>query len=104
MAVELVLVTMAFDAAAGCDDALRRLLARYVVLARGDAGCRNIDLVASATRPDRYLVIEKWQTPEAQRRHFDSPAMVELAEACRGLLSSPPQIDLHEPISAHDLH
>jgi hypothetical protein len=29
--------------------------------------------------------------------------MVEMAESCRGLLSRPPEIDLFEGISAHDL-
>jgi hypothetical protein len=28
--------------------------------------------------------------------------MVEMAEACRGLLVAPPTIDLLEPITAHD--
>jgi hypothetical protein len=30
--------------------------------------------------------------------------MVEMAQACSGLLSSPPDIDLLEGISAHDLN
>jgi hypothetical protein len=30
--------------------------------------------------------------------------MVTMAEGCKGLLASPPQIDLLDPISAHDLH
>jgi hypothetical protein len=29
--------------------------------------------------------------------------MVEMAESCRGLLSAPPDIDLFDGISAHDL-
>lgn len=56
------------------------------------------------TTPGRLVVIEKWATPAAQRAHFDSAAMVEMAEACRGLLAEPPDIDLLEAISAHDLH
>lgn len=101
--VELVVVTLAFEATPASDEPLRRLLAKYVVLARDEPGCRNIDLVASATSPERYLVIEKWESADHQRAHFDSPVMVELAESCRGLLAGPPVIDLHDPISAHDL-
>ncbi len=99
--VELVVVTMQLDAAD--DDRLRPLLARYVVLSREEPGCRNVDLLASATQPNRYLVIQKWESPEAQRGHFDSPLMVGFAQDCRGLLAAPPQIDLHDAISAHDL-
>ena len=99
--VELTIVTMAFD---GTDvDQLQSVLAKYVVLSRGHDGCRNIDLCASATKPGRFVIVEKWETPDAQRVHFDSADMVEMARACEGLLASPPQIDLLEPISAHDL-
>jgi quinol monooxygenase YgiN len=79
------------------------VLAKYVVVSRGAPGCRNIDLCASATSDSRYLVIEKWESLEAQRAHFDSAEMVEMAESCRGLLSAAPDIDLFEGISAHDL-
>jgi quinol monooxygenase YgiN len=99
--VEVNVVTMAFQASDA--DRLLGVLAKYVVVSRGAPGCRNIDLCASATREGRYLVIEKWQSHEAQRAHFDSPEMVELAEACRGLVSAPPEIDLFDGISAHDL-
>ena len=97
----MVVVTMTFDAAD--DDRLRPLLAKYVVMARDEPGCLNIDLLASATTPSRYVVVAKWDSPEAQRAHFDAPVMVELAEGCRGILRRPPQIDLLDPISAHDL-
>jgi quinol monooxygenase YgiN len=84
-------------------DRLLGVLAKYVVVSRGAPGCRNIDLCGSATSDGHYLVIEKWESPEAQRAHFDSPEMVEMAESCRGLLSAAPDIDLFEGISAHDL-
>ena len=99
--VELTLVTLTFDAS---DPAgLLAVLAKYVVVSRGHTGCRNIDLAASATRPGRYVIIEKWDSPASQQAHFDSPDMVEMAQACNGLLTSAPQIDLLEGISAHDL-
>ena len=99
--VELTIVTMVFDASDPA--ALQSVLARYVVLSRGHPGCRNIDLALSGTRPDRFVVVQKWETPDHQRAHFDSPDMVEMARACEGLLARPPEIDLLEPISAHDL-
>jgi quinol monooxygenase YgiN len=91
---------MVFDAT----DAARLagVLSRYVVLSRGQPGCRNIDLCASVTRPGRYVVIQKWSSPETQRAHFDSAEMVEMAESCAGLLAAPPDIDLLDAVSAHD--
>ncbi len=99
--VELTLVTMVFTASDPA--ALVSVLAKYVVLSRGHPGCRNIDLCVSATAPSRFLIVQKWADPASQRAHFDSAEMVEMAEACRGLLAHPPQIDLYDPISAHDL-
>lgn len=99
--VELVMVTMTFDASD--PGRLQSVLARYVVLSRGHEGCRNIDLALSATTPDRFVIVQKWESPATQRAHFDSPDMVEMARACDGLLASPPRVDLLEPISAHDL-
>jgi len=99
--VETTLVTMAFDATD--PDGLLAVLSKYVVLTRGQPGCRNVDLCLSVTRPDRVVIVQKWANPEDQRRHFDSAEMVEMAQACAGLLASPPQIDLLEGISAHDL-
>jgi quinol monooxygenase YgiN len=99
--VELTIVTLRFQAADPA--ALLAVLSKYVVLARMEPGCRNIDLCASVTRPGTYLVIEKWESPDTQRRHFDSPVMVEMARACNGLLTAPPDIDLWDGPSAHDL-
>jgi quinol monooxygenase YgiN len=99
--VELTIVTMAFDASD--PDALLGVLAKYVVLTRGHVGCRNVDLAASATRPGRYVIVQKWDSPAAQQAHFDSDDMVEMATACRPLLARPPSIDLLEPVTAHDL-
>ena len=100
-AVELTVVIMRFDAA---DPArLQAVLSKYVVMSRGHAGCRNIDLLVSVTNPRRHTIVSKWESPDAQRAHFDSSEMVEMAQACNGLLVAPPDIDLYEGISAHDL-
>ena len=99
--VDLTIVSMRFEAT---DRArLEAVLARYVVASRGHVGCRNIDLCSSVTQPGRYLVIEKWDSPEAQRAHFDSDEMVTMAKACEGILAAPPDIDLLAAVSAHDL-
>ena len=104
--VELTVVTLVFDSLAGeaaAAENLLGILSKYVVLSRNHPGCRNIDLCGSVTSAGRYLVIEKWESPAAQRAHFDSPDMVEMARACEGLLERRPDIDLFEAISAHDL-
>ena len=81
------MVTMVFDSSDA--EALQSILAKYVVLSRGHPGCRNIDLCVSATTPGRFVIIQKWESPEAQQAHFDSSEMVEMASACTGLLTPP---------------
>ena len=99
--VELAIVTMTFDASE--PERLLPVSAKYVVVSRGHPGCRNIDLCASVTTPNRFVIIQKWASMEAQRTHFDSIDMVEMAQSCQGLLTEPPAIDLLDGISAHDL-
>jgi quinol monooxygenase YgiN len=99
--IELAIVTMRFMAS---DPAtLLSVLSKYVVMTRMHPGCRNIDLCASVTTPGRYLLIQKWDSPAAQRQHFDSDVMVEMARACSGILAEAPEIDLWDGPSAHDL-
>lgn len=100
-AIEPVMVTMRFETDRPSE--LIAVLSKYVVLARMDTHARNIDLVASLIRPGRFTIVEKWTNEEAQRHHFDSKVMVEMAAACTGVLSSPPDIDLHEAVTMHDL-
>ncbi len=84
-------------------DDLLEILAPYVVLSRGQPGCRNIDYVASITDPGRIMIVEKWESIEAQRRHFDSAEMVTMAKHSVPLLNAEPDVDLFEGISMHDL-
>jgi quinol monooxygenase YgiN len=99
--IEPVMVILGFKTER--PDELMEILARYVVLSRGQPGCRNIDYVASVTDPGRLMVVEKWESLDAQRAHFDSPEMVAMAKDSIPLLTSEPDIDLFEGISMHDL-
>jgi quinol monooxygenase YgiN len=99
--VELTLVVLRFEASD--PEALAALLASYVVKTRGVTGCRNVDWCQSVGRPGRFVVIEKWSSPDEQTAHFDSELTQNFAQSCRGLLRSAPDIELLESISAHDL-
>ncbi len=99
--VDVALVTMVFDAAK--TDELLSCLAKYVVLARGEQGCRNIDLTNSLGDRNRFVIVQKWESEDVARAHFDSAVMVDMARECAGLLAKPPAIDLLQGLSAHDL-
>lgn len=97
---EPTVVTMAWHSVS--DELLAHLI-RYVVVSRSEPGCRNIDLCSSVTVDGRVVIIEKWQTPEAQQAHTAGPALLELANAARELNAARPEMDLLAGISAHDL-
>jgi quinol monooxygenase YgiN len=101
--VEIAVLSAAFTARPDHEAELAAVLARYVVLARGEASCRNIDLLTSATESGRFVVIEKWESADAARAHLDTPLMVDMAAAAVPLLAEKPTIDLLDAISAHDL-
>ena len=99
--VDLTIVLMVFDT--DSPERLLAVLSKYVVLTRMHMGCRVIDLSASQMTVGRFVITQKWETPDAQQMHFDSPDMIEMASACHGLLKQPPLIELLGSISAHDL-
>jgi quinol monooxygenase YgiN len=99
----LAVVAGVYDARPGAEAQLGAVLANYVVVSRRSPGCRNIDLVASLTTPGRFLVYEKWETPEYQRQHLTSPVTEEMAAAALPLLAGPPDLGLFEAVSAHDI-
>lgn len=99
--IDLTIVTMQFEAPDPA--AVVGPLANYVVMTRREPGCRNVDLCASAGSPGRFLVIEKWESPDHHRRHLEAAVTAELAQACAGLLSGTPTVELWDGASAHDL-
>lgn len=101
--VEMAVLTAGFNARPDREAELAAVLARYVVLTRGEASCRNVDLLSSATESGRLLVIEKWDSAEAARAHLDTELMTDMAAAAVPLLAEKPAIDLLDTISAHDL-
>jgi quinol monooxygenase YgiN len=101
--IELAIVLGRFESRTGREPDLASVLARYVVLTRRQSGCRNVDLVASASHPGRLAVIEKWESAQLARAHLDAPETVEMAQAAIELLAGPPDLELYDAISAYDL-
>ena len=100
--LEIALLKLTFHATE--PDLLVPGLSKYVVMTRKETQCRNADLCVSFTDPNQFVIIEKWESDDAARAHFDSPVMVEMAESCSGILAERPDIDLLQGLSAHDLN
>ena len=100
--LEIALVQLTVDASD--PELLLPILSKYVVMTRNQPECRNADLCVSFTDPNHFVIIEKWDSDEAARAHFDSAVMVEMAESCSGILAHRPDVDLLKGLSAHDLN
>jgi quinol monooxygenase YgiN len=101
--IEVAVLTAAFTARPEREAELAAVLSRYVVLTRGEPGCRNVDLLISATERGKFFMIEKWDSAEIARFHLDTELMTDMAAAAVPLLAEKPNIDLLDTISAHDL-
>ncbi len=101
--VEISVVAGLFQARSGKEAELAAVLARYVVLTRSVTGCRNVDLVISASTAGRFLIFEKWDDADAQRGHLNTDTMITMATQSAPLLNGPPDLELYDVISAHDL-
>jgi quinol monooxygenase YgiN len=101
--LELAVIIGSFETRTGRASDLAAVLAKYVVLTRRHPHCRNVDLIASASRPGRLVVIEKWESADDARAHLDAPETVEMATTARDMLAGAPDLDLYESISAQDL-
>ena len=100
--LEIALVQLTFDASNA--ELLVPVLSKYVVMTRNQPECRNADLCVSFNDSYHFVIIEKWDSEQAARAHFDSALMVEMAESCSGILAHRPDVDLLEGLSAHDLN
>lgn len=101
--LDLAVVAGTFLAKTDKGPELGYALARYVVLSRMEDGCRNIDLVSSVTVPGFFMVWEKWESHEHRKHHFEGAAARALAESVVDLVAEPPQFDVFDAVSAHDL-
>ena len=81
--VELTIVTLVFETSDP-----ERLLPGAVEVRRGEPRSPGMPQhrpdAHRPRRPGRFVIIEKWESAEAQQAHFDSPDMVEMAEALHG--------------------
>jgi quinol monooxygenase YgiN len=60
--------------------------ARKVMAAtRAEPGCLEYTIAADLDDPARFVIFEKWASPEALESHFETPHMAEFQAAMAGL-------------------
>jgi quinol monooxygenase YgiN len=56
-----------FEAKSGKEVELRRFLESVISLVRTSAGCRSVQLLESIERPERFAIVEIWDSVEAHQ-------------------------------------
>jgi quinol monooxygenase YgiN len=63
--------------------------AKLAPLVRAEVGCLQYDLHQVANKPDRFVLLERWSSPEALAAHDVTPHMLE-ADAKNGAFRAGP--------------
>lgn len=68
----------------------------------GEDGCVAYALHRDRDEPTRFVIIEKWATPEALKEHGETPHLQALFGALGPLLAAPPTITYTTPLPVGD--
>jgi quinol monooxygenase YgiN len=68
----------------------------------GEDGCLAYALHRDRDEPTRFVIVEKWATPEALTEHGETPHLKALFGALGPLLATPPTITFTTPVPVGD--
>ena len=77
-------------------DELVALLQKMQEDSRREDGCLRYGFFAAVEDPLSFVAVEEWADREALDRHFAEPHLQEFAGRLLELVSSPPEVAIHE--------
>ena len=77
-------------------DELVALMTEMQDNSRGEDGCLRYGFFAAVEDPLSFVAVEEWADREALDRHFAQPHLREFARRLLELVSSQPEIAIHE--------
>ena len=78
-----------FEAKSGHGDQLREFLQSVIGVIRGSAGCRSVELLAAIEHPDRFAIIEVWDSVEDHQAAARAIPPARMQEAIALFAASP---------------
>jgi len=75
------------------------LIRANVAHTRTQEGCEHYEVGEDIHTPNRFLIVEKWASLDAQYEHFRAPEFGELMGALQEVLAGPPEVSIHEVAS-----
>ena len=77
-------------------DELVALLRKMQENSRREDGCLRYGFFAAVEDPLSFVAVEEWADREALDRHFAQPHLQEFASRLLELVSSPPEVAIHD--------
>jgi quinol monooxygenase YgiN len=69
-------ITVKFEIKPGSNEAFEAAFQKAAAVVKAqDEGCEMYDLFRSVDTPTRYVMVERWTTPELLKAHMTSPTM-----------------------------
>lgn len=90
--VNQITVTAHSQARPGKEKELEAALRAVVAPTHAEVGCLRYAIHRGADDPSKFLVVERWASPEALAAHLKTPHIQELFSKAANLLIAPPEI------------
>ena len=68
-----------------------------------EEGCESYQIGEDVETPNRFIIVERWASQEAQYHHFRSPEFGKLMGALGKILAGPPEVSIHDVVSTMTL-
>jgi quinol monooxygenase YgiN len=75
------------------------LIRANVARTRAEEGCESYEVGEDIHEPNKFLIVERWASLDAQYEHFRAPEFGELMAALGDVLAGPPEVSIHEVAS-----
>jgi quinol monooxygenase YgiN len=83
-------ITVQFEIRPGANAAFEEGFQKAAAAVKAqDAGCEMYDLFRSVDSPARYVMVERWTTPELLKAHMKSPTMAGMAALAPHFAAAP---------------
>jgi quinol monooxygenase YgiN len=75
------------------------LLGLNALQTRAEEGCESYQISEDVETPNRFIIVERWASLDAQYSHFRTPEFQTLMGALGEFLAGPPEVSIHEVAS-----
>jgi quinol monooxygenase YgiN len=75
------------------------LIRQNAARTRGEQGCESYQITEDVETPDKFAIVERWASVEAQYNHFRAPEFAELMGALGDIIAGPPEVSINEVAS-----